>query len=433
MSSALAVAGVTAVLRDLLNDGMINHDVSGQLGNTVRVTTLPPDRIETGASNEQPQLNLFMFQVTPNLGLRNECLPSRNRRGQRQSNPPLALDLHYLLSSYGEQDLHPDILLGYAMQLFHETPVLARGAINTALVPSPAVGITLPPALRALAESGLADQLEQIRITPENLSPEEMSKIWTATQSNFRPSAAYLATVVIIEALHPSRAALPVLSRGEVAGGEEQGINSLPNLTPQTPTLTEVVPQNRQAAVRLGELVSYKGHRLDGNSLTVLFRHTRLPAAIEVPVGAINTASGFTFNIPNNPVNWIAGLYTTEVSLIAPGEVDARTTNELALQVAPAMQPVSVVRDNVSGEVTIVVNCTPQIRPFQTVSMIVGQQEVFAEPHPNQTAQLSFIVAGLDAGASYRARLRVDGIESILINRNVEPPQFDDTQRIDVP
>ena len=29
MSTALAVAGVTAVLRDLLNDGLINHNVSG--------------------------------------------------------------------------------------------------------------------------------------------------------------------------------------------------------------------------------------------------------------------------------------------------------------------------------------------------------------------------------------------------------------------
>ena len=32
MSTALAIAGVTAVLRDLLNDGLINHDVNGVLG-----------------------------------------------------------------------------------------------------------------------------------------------------------------------------------------------------------------------------------------------------------------------------------------------------------------------------------------------------------------------------------------------------------------
>ena len=32
MSSALAIAGVTAVLRDLLNDGLINQDATGTLG-----------------------------------------------------------------------------------------------------------------------------------------------------------------------------------------------------------------------------------------------------------------------------------------------------------------------------------------------------------------------------------------------------------------
>ena len=45
MSSALAIAGVTAVLRDLLNDGLINHNVSGLLGSTVTVSALPPDRV----------------------------------------------------------------------------------------------------------------------------------------------------------------------------------------------------------------------------------------------------------------------------------------------------------------------------------------------------------------------------------------------------
>ena len=34
VSNALAIAGVTAVLRDLLNDGIVNHNVSGILGST---------------------------------------------------------------------------------------------------------------------------------------------------------------------------------------------------------------------------------------------------------------------------------------------------------------------------------------------------------------------------------------------------------------
>jgi hypothetical protein len=99
----MAIASVTAVLRDLLNNGIVDHDLAATVGN-VMVTSLPPDRIDTTNQNQQSQLNLFMYQVTPNQGWRNEGLPSRNRNGERLSNPPLALDLHYLLSAYGADE-----------------------------------------------------------------------------------------------------------------------------------------------------------------------------------------------------------------------------------------------------------------------------------------------------------------------------------------
>ncbi|MGH8547066.1 MAG: hypothetical protein ACRERU_00370 [Methylococcales bacterium] len=42
MSSPLALAGVTAVLKDLLSDGLINHNDLAPIG-TFTVSTLPPD------------------------------------------------------------------------------------------------------------------------------------------------------------------------------------------------------------------------------------------------------------------------------------------------------------------------------------------------------------------------------------------------------
>ena len=143
MSTALAIAGVSAVLRDLLNDGLVNGNVSGVLGSSVTVSLLAPDRVVPTGGTEASQLNLFLYGVTPNAGWRNEALPSRDGAGRaRLSNPPLALDLHYLLSAYSAGDLHAEILLGYAMQLLHEMPVLTREAIRTALNPSPATGAT---------------------------------------------------------------------------------------------------------------------------------------------------------------------------------------------------------------------------------------------------------------------------------------------------
>ena len=227
MSTALAIAGVTATLRDLLNDGLINHNVSGILGSTVAVSALPPDRVVPANGVEGTQLNLFLHRVSPNLGWRNHHLPSRDSSGQqRLTNPPLALDLHYLLSAYSAEELGAEILLGYAMQLLHELPVLDRQAITTALNPSPAVSAALPPTLQALASCGLAEQLEQIKLTPEHLSPDEMSKLWTAVQAHYRPTTAYMASVVLIESTQPVQMSPPVLSRGPVdpVTGRDRGV-----------------------------------------------------------------------------------------------------------------------------------------------------------------------------------------------------------------
>ncbi|MBS0181091.1 MAG: DUF4255 domain-containing protein [Nitrospira sp.] len=177
MGNALAIAAVTAVLKDLLNNGLIDHNVTGAVGSNVTVSALPPDRVFAPGVQEGNQLNLFLYQVAPNVGWRNIGLPSRDEQGGRLTNPPLALDLHYLLTAYGAEDLHAEVLLGYAMQLLHETPVLTRQSIRTALQPSPVNGAILPPALQALSASELADQVEQIKIVATALNSEEMSKL----------------------------------------------------------------------------------------------------------------------------------------------------------------------------------------------------------------------------------------------------------------
>ena len=45
------------------------------------------------------------------------------------------------------------------------------------------------------------------------MGTEEVSKLWSAFQSRYRPSAPYVASVVLIEAKRPTRAPLPVRER----------------------------------------------------------------------------------------------------------------------------------------------------------------------------------------------------------------------------
>ncbi|MGZ8323641.1 MAG: Pvc16 family protein, partial [Rhodoplanes sp.] len=65
-------------------------------------------------------------------------MPSRSGTGgERLTNAPLALDLHYVMIAYGRADFQAEILLGYGMHLLHERPVLDRAAIRRALNPTP--------------------------------------------------------------------------------------------------------------------------------------------------------------------------------------------------------------------------------------------------------------------------------------------------------
>lgn len=202
MSNALGIAAVTAVLKDLLKTGIADRALTGIVGEVI-VSALPPDRLLVEGQPETGRLNLFMYKVTPNQGWRNAAVPARDAAGQRIGSPPLALDLHYLVTAYGAAEFEGEILLGYAMQILHDTPVLTRESIRRTL--APAVSMTPGGAvpLSGLIASELAEQAEQIRITPQTTSAEEMSNLWAAIRSHYRPSAAYLASVVMIESRRP--------------------------------------------------------------------------------------------------------------------------------------------------------------------------------------------------------------------------------------
>jgi len=267
MSNALAIASVTHVLKDLLNDGLINQNVSAALGSAVQVTSLPPGQIESQQGSASSQLNIFMYRVSHNTGWKNTGFPSRDDRGQIVSNPPLALDLHYLLTAYGEDELHAEILLGYGMQLLHENPVLGRDAIRSSLTPATVSDPSgrLPSRLLALAGSGLAEQIEQIKITPEPINTEEISKLWNAFQAKYRPCTAYLATVVLIESDKPTRSSLPVMKRNVYAVSFRQPV--INNILSHEDAPNATVSGNRRIVT--GDVLVLQGEQLKSEGVLV--------------------------------------------------------------------------------------------------------------------------------------------------------------------
>jgi len=433
MSNALALAGVTAVLKDLFDSGLIDHQVTDTLGAGVTVSSLPPDAVPLDGAQAVPRINLFLHQVTPNATWRNVDLPARDPRGARTSNPPLALDLHYLLSAYGFDELQAEVLLGYALQLLHETPVLTRAQIRTALNPSPVSAGLLPSIFQALRSADLAEQVELLKITTQAMNGEEMSRLWSALQARYRPTVAFQVSVVLIVPQRPARTALPVLRRGEL----DQGAFVTPGLVPPFPTLLSLLAPSHAtpSVLRLGDAAVLGGHHLGGTARRLVLSNDRLAVRQVLALPDGNDDAQIEITLPVLAAALPVGLYRAELHVQRPGETRPRTSNALPLAIAPAitsLPPLALAR-SATNVVTLTLRCQPVVRMGQVVTLAMDGREAAALPFAADTDQLSFAFADAPpAGGTPLLRLKVDGIESLVVNRSTRPPSFFD-HRITLP
>lgn len=442
MSSPLAIAAVTAALKDLLNEGLLNHDLSAV--GSFTVTALPPDRVATGQT-EPNQLNLFLYQVTPNLGWRNAGLPSRDATGVRLSAAPLALDLHYLLTAYGAEDLNAEILLGYAMQLLHETPVLTRAQLRTVLAAvSPVTGAILPGPFGTLSAIDLADQVELVKITPVFLSTEDLSKMWTGMQARYRLTMAYMASVVLIEVSNGGRVAPPVLKRGKDDTGNAATASAFPTLTSVRPKISELLP-----AMRLGDDLLITGSHLnDTGSIQVVLENTKAGITQQLASTSVDSPTEMTVHLPGltddaNAINqWAIGLYSVSL-LVSRPSLPVSTSNAVPIVLAPLITVSPL--DAVPGDLALTVTCTPRLRPEQETHtrLIFGARTIRPDsittpnipesPDILEPTTLTFTVPAVTEG-EYLVRLRVEGIDSLPITITGSPAkmEFDTNQKVNV-
>jgi hypothetical protein len=126
---------------------------------------------------------------------------------------------------------------------------------------------------------------------------------------------------------------------------------------------------------------------------------------------------------------WPAGFYTLSVFVQRPGESYRRTTNQQSFSLAPALTLAPATAP--AGNITYTATCSPEVWPGQKVSLLLGAQEIPSPAIPAQTSTLAFAALGFAAG-NYYFRLRVDGVDSLLVNRAVTPPVFDTTQQVTV-
>jgi hypothetical protein len=422
MSAPFAISAVTATLRGIMSDELTREGLPST------VTTRPLDRVATAAANAGSHVNLFLYHLGTNGAWRN-TLPASYSRGGENPWPPLALDLFYLVTAFAgsnEDTPHPlsQRLLGCCMRALHDHPLVD--------------GDRLVREDFADANNYRHAQVEHVRITPQPMSLEEMSKLWTTFQTNYRLSVAYQVSVVLIESTRPTTAALPVLRRGT----DDRGAMAQADVLSPLPTLEALRSGTPNDAIRLGDRVQITGLRLDGDNVVVRFTHARTGITVDRPPDAGATASSLSVTLANDAATaaaFPAGIYSVSVVITRASDAGSpRPTNALPMILAPRLViPAGLATiDGVDplGRPThhVRLGAVPQVRPSQRASLLVGGTECAALPVAAPVDQLEFDVTGVPAG-TYFARLRVDGIDSFLIDRSVTPPQFDMSQQITLP
>ena len=427
MSNTLAIAATTTALRNLLLTGIPARDA--ELSD-LDVTTRTPDAARNSINGTS--LNLFLYRTVVNAGWSNTDLPRTANLGE-SGDPPLSLNLHYLITAYGrdavDQDAVSHRVLGGAMSVLHDHPLLGAAEIGA-----------------AIQGNDLADQPERIRITSLPLTVDDMSKLWSTFQSQYRTSAAYEVTVVLIDSRRPSRAPLPVLTRGQ----DDRGVVAA---TGGAPVLSAMRPPRSQPAARLDEDEVVEGHHLEANPVirfasllpepspvVELARRPRQPG--EPPDRFVVRPLGLADD-PDALGRWVLGFYTVTAALDPP-DLPPLVSNAIAFALAPT---ITVAPNSTGGPVapgaTLTVTCSPRARPDQRLQLLFGDQSLaptgFINPDPasptfaQTPTTLTFTVPPVDGGR-YTVRLRVDGVDSLPVKFAGDPeiPQFDPEQQVQV-
>ena len=430
MSNALAIAGVTAVLQYYLND---MYSTAQGLSPTVTVSCVAPDQVTIGhhgSADVGDQVNLFMHQVTHNAAWRNIDQAQMSSDGTRRlSNPPLALNLHYLLTAYGSDAWQAEALLGYAVMMLHQSPMLTRQDIRTAFqtLMGPPATYPLNPLTPLLNDIGLADQIEMIKITPETMGREEMAWLWTALKADYRPTFAFQVSVVLIQPTEPANLALPVLRR--VFGAQPM----------QAAQISAIQLKSNQTAALPGDPVIVNGVNLSGAAQASV---SNARYGIQIyPSVTLSPGGAVTFALPAETVHhyYPAGVYDLAVQFVEStvgGPVVTQTSNVLPLPVSPTLPTQTVVTLPVpKTDLTSVTvsGITPWVWPGQTVLLSLSTQaspylskSAPAQPFPTRTDTLQFqFDPGLPTATPLLARLTVDGVTSqVDVQWTPFPPVF---------
>ncbi|HTQ89278.1 MAG TPA: DUF4255 domain-containing protein [Streptosporangiaceae bacterium] len=400
MSNSLAIAAVTSTVRYVL-DRALQAPHAGQVGGAA-VTTLHPSALGTDDLVTSAGINVFCFLATPNHAWNLNDLPTRRSDGSLAARPVAAVDLHYLVTCYGDDaTLEPQRLLGRVVVALKTTAMLTRDVVAAALDL-----YADDPDTAFLAESDLAAEVELVKLSPTPLSLEEMSKLWGVLDSPYLLSQTYLATVVLVTAEAQPSLALPVLRR--VIG-----------VSPYTPPrIEEVQPQPAGSAAATGASLLVTGSGLlpsgDGAALVAVGPAELVPEpdaradAVRVVLNDMVPAGLHAVSIRHRAAAGPAG---------SPPSRIMATSNAVPLLLRPEVSAVS------TGASTVTLTLAPPLQAGQRVGVQLsrlddagsdapGVVSLVLPPVTAPSASVPFPRGDVPPG-TWLVRVQVDGVDNL--------------------
>jgi uncharacterized protein DUF4255 len=391
MTSYRVIAAVTAALKQVLQTA-----AAPAVGNCdIR---LGPPTAKIGEETT-PRVNMFLFRISPNPAFRNDQLPVRGSDGHMRNAAQAVVDLHYVLSFYGDASKYePEKLLGATTIALEEVPALFASAIASAVQ-------AIDP-----NDSSLSDALARVRFTRQQMSLEDFSKLWSVFfQVPYALSAVYVCSHVVLESQQAIGSAIPV-TRTDFSAGPVAGFSLFWAAADQSGSGPVLWPGPLHLA---GEGLGTVGTSLRIDDQIVPIDPDDLAAkAIKVTLATPEFAE------------LAAGIHVAQA--IAPPATPAtpenlrRRSNAVSFAVHPKIVPGAVTPGAGPPKAgTIKVDFTPKVAAGQSVTLTLDSRDpndprsIVLDPDPPDAsgASLDFPFSGVPAG-NYLVRAHVDGFAS---------------------
>lgn len=226
-------------------------------------------------SGQNKRINLFLYRIIENPHLSNRDWLPKPGTTQQLVAPPLALNLFYLMTPFAPLDPQTGLadthgMLGEAMRVLYENAIVPQTYLESGLKEGEVKGTLLP------------------------LDLEQLSKIWTALNKDFRLSVAYEVSYVEVPAAQerplPKRVTQVDLDvRAPFKQPVLQGMSPISGPVGTALQFTGAFLRGWKATVRVGDKVAVKDQMLfEDQSFTAPVPAGLTPGVYEVNVNVAN-------------------------------------------------------------------------------------------------------------------------------------------------